>query len=389
MKRKTYRIPLGVILIAATCLAIVPLQGCQTRADAQGAPAAKEKEPETIALLLPSDEASTQDEFDGTFTAWLGTWDVTTGDFSLGKDPTVTMTGENRQDNTLSWDGKNQYLVWDETVVTAHDKDAAVLPCRPAFQNDSRMIWGSGYQVELTQDAQCVLTQEEKNAITIPLSDPKLSVDGKAVALKDLSVLGCTKNNEQLTLVYAYLNENQNGNCVLLHAKLDLKTKEVTWSEPVTIPDEYRDGFFFCDFLYHPIIDQKLYFSSWDSIAYYDLKDNQFVDMKEIPKQVKTLLPQAERATFEGKTLSAEVVGCTPEMVIGSISYQEPKTETLHEVYFAVKGDQVLGFLVWQDSDSASSITVYDKDLQQTAQMDTPNINLAPRFQMTVSPLPF
>ncbi len=387
MKRKPYRLPLGAILIAATCLAMVLLQGCQARADAQGTPIEKEKEHETIALLLPSDEVSTQDELDGTFQAWLGTWDVTTGQFSMGKDPVVTMTGGNRQDNLFSWDGKNQYRVWDQAAVAAHDKDAAVLPFLP---KDSKIIYGPDYQVELTQDAQCIVTLKEKPALTVSLPDPKLSVDGKAVALSNMFVLGCALDNDQLTLAYAYLPEAQDKNAVLLHGKLDLKTKEVTWAAPVDIPNTYRNGFFFCLFLYHPIQDQKLYFSTWNSIAYYDLKDNRFVELKEIPNQIEKLLPQAERITLEGKTASAEIIGCTPEMVLANISYQDPNTEALHEVFFAIQGDQVLGFLDWQQGkDAASSITVYDKDLQQTAQMDTPNINLAPRFQMTVSPLPF
>ena len=123
--------------------------------------------------------------------------------------------------------------------------------------------------------------------------------------------------------------------------------------------------------------------------VYYDLAEKRFVTLASLPEQTAKLLPQAVRATFNGRVVSAEIEGCTKDTVVGSISYVEDNGAVTHEAYFAVQGDQVGGFLVWSTQKDASWITVYGPDLKQTHRVETPTSDFAPRWQKVISPVPF
>ena len=82
-------------------------------------------------------------------------------------------------------------------------------------------------------------------------------------------------------------------------------------------------------------------------------------------------------------------MGSNGELVIGLVSYKEKETNMAHDVYFAIQGKQILGIADWCNSDDGSMIITYDKNLQQLKQVSLPKVNVAPKPQTLVSPIPF
>ena len=391
MKNKISYRSFACLIVLAIGLTLLPLQGCQDQADS-----AKKETPsaqgtaswqDSISCLVPSDQEDPQNELDGTFTTCIGAWDLVQGRFSLDAQPAVTMTGEGRIDNLLSWNGKDRCIVFDSKAASSQES-ISVLGYYDSLKQGERMIWGDGYEIKLTEDFQCTVTQGE-TAVSFTLPETDLSAHGKKVALENLMWLGGEVQGDQCTLVFAYLDIASGEENWMLLANANLQTKAVQWEEPVAVPEEYRDGFFLCASLDRPLLNHKLYFSAWDSIAYYDLKEKRFVTLASLPEQTAKLLPQAVRATFNGRPVSAEIEGCTKDTVVGSISYVEDNGAVTHEAYFAVQGDQVGGFLVWSTQKDASWITVYGPDLKQTDRVETPTSDFAPRWQKVISPVPF
>lgn len=375
--RSKYIIPL-IFLSAALCL----LAGCLPTGKALETPAPAGGH--TAGLLLSQDQADPENELDGVFTTWRAQWDLDKGTLAMEEAPAMVTTGSDRYANLFSWDGADQYIVWDETLLSDTAAGAALVPYRPLIENDSQVLFGPGYQVSLSPAFQCQVTLEGNNPLSFPDISPALTHQGKAVSLGDLSLLSHSLEGNTLTLVYGSLGDGSGENGYLLTGRLDLETQKAAWGQPVPVPGDYYAGLFLASSTYHPILEGRMYLSVWSSVGYYDLAQETFSALQDLPAQADQLLPQAQRAAFQGRTLPAEVLGMTQEAVIVSFSYREG--ETPHEVYAALQGDQALGFLDWSQTKTGSRISLYDAQGNKTQQTDVPKVNSAPRFQTTLSP---
>lgn len=337
-----------------------------------------------VGLLLSTDAVSPDNELDGTFTTYKASWDLTTGIIQCDADPTLVTTGPDRASNLLSWDGKDRYLVWDAACVSG-DPSAEILPCREAFQDGTRTIWGPDYRLSLTPTGGCTVTQDGMEAVTV--ENLYRSLNNAAVDLTQMSFLGCERTGDTLTLVYSCFDDPLEDDCFLLHAALDLQERTVTWSAPARITGAQGQGILFAPSCY-PVLNQKLYFSAGDTIAYYDLVKNTVIEWKTLPDQIKALLPGAEPTVYEENpsAASAGVMGCTNDVVLASFDYRVGTAS--HTIYLAVRDGQVLGLLDWQRE--RSSITTYGADWKALCQIDLPAKDAAVLTMPTVvSPRPF
>lgn len=381
MRVKKYVLPIVVIVVIAGIIAAVFFwkQEKDTSINAN--------EVEPVNLLLSSDEVDSQNELEGVYTSWRGIWDVYTGDVAVDKENEIVTTGPDRQMNLLSWDGGEKYIVWDESCVSTEEDNIDLVNCKPFYLDGTRTIWGPGYQVKLTNNYHCIVTREGEKDVTFTNIDKSLSISN--LTMKDLEILGCDLVDNQLTLVYAhFVGSHVEGN-LLLAATLNLDTQVISWTDPVEVLSEDSGGMFFSTFPYYPIVDGKMYFSTWESFAYFDIENGTYTHLDSVDEMIKTILPDAERTAFFGETLSSDVMGSNGELVIGLVSYKEKETNMAHDVYFAIQGKQILGIADWCNSDDGSMIITYDKNLQQLKQVSLPKVNVAPKPQTLVSPIPF
>ena len=361
---------LGISILAALCL--LAACGGQAAADAQG----------TVGVLLSADEVDPQDELNGTFTTWRGTWDLEAGTLETEASPAFETVGQNRHLNLLAWNGTDQYIVWDDTCVS--DKSGSMDVILWGAADGGMTIWGPGYQVEIMPERQWTVTRSGEDPVVFQGAEESGLMD-----LDDMSLLGSGLKGDQLVLVYAAFGGQDAEENTLLCLTLDLAAKEILCSNQIEIPSEYCDGMFLASVLYYPILDGKLYFSSWDSVAYFDLETHRFTALDNIPAQIEKVIPNLDRTGFDGIPDSVDLVGSTENTVIASVCYEEKDTQVSHVVYAAVQGDRMVGLLDQRQEEGASTMTVYDEDLQQTDQAALPSVNTAPQFQMMVSPLPF
>lgn len=338
----------------------------------------------SVGLLLSTDAVSPDNELDGTFTTYKASWDLTTGIIQCDADPALVTTGPDRASNLLSWDGKDRYLVWDAACVSG-DSSTEILPCREAFQDGTRTVWGPDYQLSLTPTGGCTVTQDGMEAVTV--ENLYRSLNNAAVDLTQMSFLGCERKGDTLTLVYSCFDNPLEDDCFLLHAALDLQKRTVTWSAPVRITGAQGQGILFAPSCY-PVLNQKLYFSVGDTIAYYDLAKNAVTEWKTLPGQIKALIPGAGPTVYGEKpsAASAGVMGCTNDVVLASFDYRVGTAS--HTIYLAVRDGQVLGLLDWQRE--RSSITTYGADWKALCQIDLPTKDAAVlTMPAAVSPRPF
>lgn len=66
-------------------------------------------------------------------------------------------------------------------------------------------------------------------------------------------------------------------------------------SNPTTVPQEYVRTLFYPYNVYYPILDQKLYFSTGESAAYFDLSTQTFTVLEDLPEQLDSLFPGIKR----------------------------------------------------------------------------------------------
>lgn len=340
-----------------------------------------------VGLLISTDEVSPNNELDGTYTTYVGRWDLETGRVEYDAEPKLVTTGPDRQFNVLSWDGKNQYIVWDETCISSTDESTELLPCREAFQDGKRTIWGPGYRLTLTSTEkceECTVTRDGKT----PVSFENLyrSLDSSVVDLESMSFLGCDLTGDTLILVYDCTNLTHEKD-ILLQATLNLPQKQITWAKPISITAEQAQGIRF-SYPYYPIINQKMYFSEWDTIAYYDFSKNKIIQLETLPAKIQALLPNTERTTFDDRPLSSNLMGRTKDVVVSNFEYSEGTIS--HTVYLAIRDGQVLGTLDWQRNGTRSSITTYGADWKPLCQIDLPTKDATVLTMPTVvSPRPF
>lgn len=386
LKRKKYRLLLTIVVLAIVCLCatlvtkhfFVP--GADDRSGAT-------IEDSTVGFLLSSDEDDSQNELDGACTLWKGRWDIKAGTITYDTTPVLIMGGPNRRGNILAWDGGNQYIIWDPTYIVQQDDSARTVPYLEAYEDGTQVIWGPGYQIKLSSTSQCTVVQEGADPVFFENIDHKFTIDNDTVELQNLRFLGCELADEQLVLVYAYFYD-QGERGVMLYAALDLPTLDISWSKPIQVPDAYCGGLFFCYCPYYPLLDQKLYFSAGDTVAYLDLNRDQIVALEKLPSQVEKLLPVAERTSFHGREFPVELVGRTSDVVIASIGYLESDSDSSHEVYLAIQGDRIIGTLDEHRQSDQTTLAVYKEDLEKTAQVELPFVDPALQWEMVVSPWP-
>ena len=181
--------------------------------------------------------------------------------------------------------------------------------------------------------------------------------------LDELFSFGHILEGDQLTLAYGALLTVEGGQeDLLLTATVDLSTQQVQWSNPTTVPQEYVRTLFYPYNVYYPILDQKLYFSTGESAAYFDLSTQTFTVLEDLPEQLDSLFPGIKRTyygfLYEGRN-----------------------------VWVALRDDQVLGVL--EQSLENNTITCYDSAFQQTSQVELPFslYNLQPQASVTPFPI--
>lgn len=344
-------------------------------------------EDSTVGFLLSSDEEDSQNELDGACTLWKGRWDIKDGTITYDTMPVLIMGGPNRRGNILAWDGGDQYIIWDPTYIVQQDDSARTVPYLEAYEDGTQVIWGPGYQIKLSSTSQCTVVQEGADPVSFESIDHRFTIDDDTVELQNLRFLGCELADEQLVLVYAYFYD-QGERGVMLYAALDLSTLDISWSKPIQVPDAYCGGLFFCYCPYYPLLDQKLYFSAGDTVAYLDLNRDQIVALEKLPSQVEKLLPAAERTSFHGREFPVELVGRTNDVVIASIGYLGSDEASSHEVYLAIRGERIVGILDEHRQNDRMTLTAYTEDFEQTAQVALPFADPALQWEMVVSPWP-
>lgn len=373
-------------MLAAACL----LAGCaeDSTVTNQPSPAAVQS---SVGVLISVDEPDSQDSVNGTLTTWQGTWDLSTGSFTMGTSPEFVTVGENRQSNLFSWNGDTQYLVWDTESLSTDNQQLTVISCRPGLSDGNRTIWGPGYQIEIAPPDQYIVTRDGEDPILFENIDYSNFLEDETVDLDTMEIAGCDVTGNQLVLVcFDYVNEvvgeTTNLYGTIMYITFDLETKEATCSKPVRAERAELEGLIFGG-SYYPILDQKMYLPSGDSVAYFDLETETIVRLDEIPGQLETLLPGIERVSAGGPPVSAMFVGQTEEVVIAAFYYREADTGIYHTINVAIQGDQIVGMLDQRGEETQSTVVVYNSALQQTSQVELPAADTILEFPMMVSPL--
>lgn len=373
-------------MLAAACL----LAGCaeDSAVTDQPSPAAVQS---SVGVLISADEPDSQDSVNGTLTTWQGTWDLSTGSFTMGTSPAFVTVGVNRQSNLFSWNGDTQYLVWDTKSLSTDNQQLTVISCRPGLSDGNRTIWGPGYQIEITPQDQYIVTRDGEDPILFEDIDYSNFLDDETVDLDTMEIVGCDVTGNQLVLVcFDSASETVSGHTVLygalMYITFDLETGETTCSKPVRAEREYSEEIYF-KFFYYPILDQKIYIPGGDSVAYFDLETETIVGLDKIPDQLEDLLPGIERVSFDGLPESAMFAGGTEEVVIAAFYYREADTGINHTINVAIQGDQIVGMLDQQGEETQSTVVVYNSALQQTSQVELPAADTILEFPMMVSPL--
>ena len=332
-----------------------------------------------VGFLLSQDNPTSEDGLEGTFSIRTGTWDLNTGTFQYEEHPVLETTGPERDSQLFHWNGTDQYIVGDQKTVTAAS-DNTQLTSWVSLYDDSRVCWGPGYRllVSLDDPAQITLEREDTDPVTVTLPAPR-----EDLPLDELFSFGHILEEDQLTLAYgALLTVDGGQEDLLLTATVDLSTQQVQWSNPTTVPQEYVRTLFYPYNVYYPILDQKLYFSTGESAAYFDLSTQTFTVLEDLPEQLDSLFPGIKRTyySFSNETAPAEPIGATEEVAIFGFLYEG------RNVWVALRDDQVLGVL--EQSLENNTITCYDSAFQQTSQVELPFslYNLQP--QASVSPFP-
>lgn len=334
----------------------------------------------SVGFLLSQDNPTSEDGLEGTFSIRTGSWDLNTGTFQYEETPVLEATGPERNSQLFSWNGADQYLIGDQDAVTAASDSVDLVSWVPLYDH-SHVCWGPGYQllVSLEDPAQITLEREDTDPVTVTLPEPPADEP-----LADLFLLSHTLEGDQLTLVYGAMLTMEGGQeDLLLTVAVDLASQQAQWGDPVSLPQAYSPHFFPpAHSWYYPVVDGKLYFSTGDSAAYFDLSAGTFTALEDLPQRLEALFPGAERAenTAGGGVFPAEPMGATEEVAIFAFLYEG------RNVWVALRDEQVLGVL--EQSLENNTITCYDSAFQQTSQVELPFslYNLQP--QASVSPFP-
>ena len=333
-----------------------------------------------VGFLLSQDTPTSEDGLDGTFSIRTGSWDLNAGTFQYEETPVLETTGPERDIELFHWNGTDQYIVGDQETVTAASDNTQLTSWGPLY-DDSRVCWGPGYRllVSLDNPAQITLEREDTDPVTVTLPDPR-----EDLPLDELFSFGHILEGDQLTLAYGALLTVEGGQeDLLLTATVDLSTQQVQWSNPTTVPQEYVRTLFYPYNVYYPILDQKLYFSTGESAAYFDLSTQTFTVLEDLPEQLDSLFPGIKRTyySFSNETAPAEPMGATEEVAIFAFLYEG------RNVWVALRDDQVLGVL--EQSLENNTITCYDSAFQQTSQVELPFslYNLQPQASVTPFPI--
>ena len=334
----------------------------------------------SVGFLLFQDNPTSEDRLEGTFSIRTGSWDLNTGTFQYEETPVLEATGPERNSQLFSWNGADQYLIGDQDAVTAASDSVDLVSWVPLYDH-SHVCWGPGYQllVSLEDPAQITLEREDTDPVTVTLPEPR-----EDLPLDELFSFGHILEGDQLTLAYGALLTVEGGQeDLLLTATVDLSTQQVQWSNPTTVPQEYVRTLFYPYNVYYPILDQKLYFSTGESAAYFDLSTQTFTVLEDLPEQLDSLFPGIKRTyySFSNETAPAEPMGATEEVAIFGFLYEG------RNVWVALRDDQVLGVL--EQSLENNTITCYDSAFQQTSQVELPFslYNLQPQASVTPFPI--
>lgn len=342
----------------------------------------------TIGVLLFSDNVNPDNELDGVTTLMKGVWDWKNGTFQWEETPQVTLSGASRLDNFLSWDGGERYYLLNTVGASAQTDTVEIISYLEDCEGGERLFWGPGYQVKVTEQGQCTIYQDGAESVLVEnLAGPVLS--GRTVPLEEFILFGGTLEEGKLVLVYGRLADRTESSDSILAVTLDLQTKETIWSSLVDISHEYRAGVFLDSSPNKPMLGSKMYVSTGESVAFFDVETAEFVELSALPGEIEKLIPGIQRATLLGKPFAADLMGSTEEVVIACFCYQEQESQIPHVVYVAVQGNQVMGFLDQRQEKNQCVITIYDSAAKKRDQVQVSNVTLAPRFQMRVSPLPF
>lgn len=365
------------LLLAALLLLALPLAACN--APSTDEPAAFT--PTTpVGFLLTQDNPTSADGLEGTFSIRTGTWDLNAGTFQYEEAPVLEVTGPERDSQLFSWNGADQYIVGDQETVTAASDSVHLVSWAPLYDH-SRACWGPGYQllVSLEDPAQITLEREGTDPVTVTLPEPPTDEP-----LADLLLLSHTLEGDQLTLVYgAMLTMDGGQEDLLLTAAVDLAAQQAQWGDPVPLPQAYSSHFFPpAHSWYYPVVDGKLYFSTGDSAAYFDLSAGTFTALEDLPQRLEALFPGAARAenAAGGGVFPAEPMGATEEAAVFAFLYEG------RNVWVALRESQVLGVL--EQSLEDNTLTCYDSAFQQTSQVELPFSLYSLQPQASVSPFP-
>lgn len=289
---------------------------------------------------------------------YSGCWEVNTGFIIKNASPLLTTKGAGSTwdvaQSICTWDGACAFVVSNSyaTVSAAENSQATVEPV------DWTLQYADGCTIKLS-DTLCEVV-EKGRSYTVSLSDMPAPITGEGVTSWLLS------SHRDKDALYLFFAQSEAEQAYLFYAKADPSDGSVTWSEPLSMPEEHCGGNLVQYGLarFTAVTDSMLYLSGYDTILCLDYRTNELRDLSSVTDRLDSLLSDMVRASGLGRTFATVPVGQCGDLVVCSMQYRgESDANRSFVAYYAIEGDSLAGILLVENTDDASyKITTYAGD---------------------------
>ena len=142
------------------------------------------------------------------------------------------------------------------------------------------------------------------------------------------------------------------------------------------IGEKYVDGATYSTSTTTAFADNRLYFSGWDTIAFFDVKTEKVGGLETINDALDALIPNTHRANFNKEVMPTEIVGNTENIIIYYVEYNEDHSDDTYVLYYAIERDKLLGVICYAIKQEGVTITTFNGDLKKLCDYDLSELSM-------------
>lgn len=302
-------------------------------------------------------------------------WNMSTGSVEIGQDPIILTREEDYWEMIASWDGSEKVLIRNEFF--SIDKFSNFDYTELYFQEDNLVIDGHKYILEMKPNGECLLTDMDTEK-TVERNLAK-GLDSQNISFSDLSYLKSSFFKQNIHIAFQYYDDTDGLDVRIIYATINVDNDTIEWSPAITIPKQYSSSLLTAGSGDVQFVGNRLYFSGWNTIAFLDIEKNQVFGMEQITDKFDTFFPNTQRindGTSEKIIEDTCPIGSSDEVVLCSIEYYGIDSSDTHYLYYAIKGDRLIGAMSLNLLEDGNTITTYDSTLNLLQTVDIHHLML-------------